>query len=60
VVIRLIRLERGAGCLHIMVQLISLHLEAASSLASYKSRLVLPLSYRLSQVVLEKRPLNLC
>ena len=29
-----------------------------SSLALFKSRLVLPLWYRLTQVVLEKRPLN--
>ena len=28
------------------------------SLSSFKSRLVLPLWYRLNQVVLEKRPLN--
>ena len=31
-----------------------------SSLASFKSRLVLPFCYRLTQVVLEKRPLNWC
>jgi len=31
-----------------------------SSLASFISRLVLPFSYRLTQVVLEKRPLNWC
>ena len=31
-----------------------------SSLASFKSRLVLPFWYRLTQVVLEKRPLNGC
>ena len=31
-----------------------------SSLASFKSRLVLPFWYRLIQVVLEKRPLNGC
>jgi len=30
------------------------------SLASFKSRLVLPFWYRLTQVVLEKRPLNGC
>ena len=35
------------------------HLDKApSSLASFKSRLVLPFWYRLTQVVLEKRPLN--
>ena len=31
-----------------------------SSLASFKSRLVLPFCYRLTQVVLENRPLNRC
>ena len=31
-----------------------------SSLAPFKSRLVLPFWYRLTQVVLEKRPLNGC
>jgi len=31
-----------------------------SSLASFKSRLVLPFWYRLTHVVLEKRPLNGC
>ena len=31
-----------------------------SSLASFKSRLVLPFWYWLTQVVLEKRPLNGC
>jgi len=31
-----------------------------SSLATFKSRLVLPFWYRLTQVVLEKRPLNGC
>jgi len=33
-------LERGAGCLH-MVQLMPLHPKTPSSLASFKSRLVL-------------------
>ena len=51
--------ERGADCLH-MVQLMPLHPETPSSLASFKSRLVLPFCYRLTQVVLEKRPLNGC
>ena len=36
------------------------HPKTPSSLASYKSRLVLPFWYRLTQVVLEKRPLNGC
>jgi len=43
-----------------MVQLMPLHPETPSSLASFKSRLVLPFWYRLTQVVLEKRPLNGC
>ena len=50
-------LERGADCLH-MVQLMPLHPKTPSPLASFKSRLILPLWYRLTQVVLEKRPLN--
>jgi len=50
-------LERGADCLH-MVQLTAS--QNPSSLASCKSRLVLLFWYRLSQVVLEKRPLNGC
>ena len=52
-------LEWGADCLH-MVRLMPLHLKTPSSLASFKSRLVLPFWYRLTQVVLEKRPLNGC
>jgi len=52
-----IYLQRGADCLHI-VQLMPLHAKAPSSLASFKSRLALPFWYRLTQVVLEKRPLN--
>jgi len=52
-----ISLERGADCLH-MVQLMPLHPKTASSLASFKSRLVLPFWYRLTQAVLGKRPLN--
>ena len=59
--------ERGADCLHI-VQLMplqpkipsSVHLETQSPLASVKSGLILPFWYRLTQVVLEKRPLNMC
>ena len=51
-------LEQGADCLH-MVQPMALHPKTPSSPASYKSRLVLPFSYWLTQVVLEKRPLNI-
>jgi len=54
-----IRLERGTDCLH-MVQLMPLHPKTPSSLASFKSRLVLPFWYQLTQVVLERRPLNGC
>ena len=50
-------LERGAHCLHV-VQLVPL--PSPSSLTSFKSRLVLPFWYRLTQVVLERRPLNRC
>jgi len=52
-------LQRGADCLH-MVQLMPLHPETPSSLAPFKSRLVLPFWCRFTQVVLEKRPLNGC
>ena len=52
-------LERGADCLH-MVQLMPLTSQTPSSLVSFKSRLVLPFWYWLTQVVLEKRPLNGC
>ena len=45
-------LQRGADCLHMA--------KTPSSRASFKSRLVLPFRYRLTQVVLEKRPLNGC
>jgi len=48
--------ERGADCLHI-VQLMPLHPQTPSSLASFKSRLVLPFWYRLTRVV---QPLNGC
>ena len=50
-------LKRGANCLH-MVQLMPLHPKKQSSLASFKSRLVLPFWYWLTQAVLEQRPLN--
>jgi len=52
-------LERGADCLH-MVQLMPLHPQTPSSLASFKSGLVLPFWYRLTQVVLEMRLVNRC
>ena len=48
-------LERGADC---FVHLMPLHLKTSSSLASFKSRLVLLFWYRLTLVVLEKKPLN--
>ena len=41
-------LERGTDCLH-MVQLMPLHPETPSSLASFKSRLVLPFWYQLTK-----------
>jgi len=50
-------LQRGAVCLH-MVQPMPLYLKTPPSLASFKSRLVLPFWYRLNQVVLEKRTSN--
>ena len=46
-------LEQGADCLH-MVQLMPLHPKTPSSLASFKSKLVLPFWYWLTQVVLEE------
>ena len=52
-------LEWGADCLH-MVQLMPLHPKTPSSPASFESRLVLPFCYRLTQVVLENRPLHKC
>jgi len=42
----------------IMVQLMQLHPKTPPSLASFKSTLVLPIWYRLTQAVLEKRPLK--
>ena len=43
-----------------MVRLMPLHLQTPSSLASFKSQLVLPFRYWLTQVVVEKRQLNGC
>ena len=54
-----IYLERGADCLYV-VQLMPLPPKTPSSLASFKSRWVLPFECRLAQVVLEKRPFNGC
>ena len=54
-----IRLKRSAVCLQ-MVQLMSRHPKTPSFLASFKSRLVLPFWCRLTQDVLEKKPLNWC
>ena len=48
-------LQRGVDCLHV-VQLMPLHPKTPpSARASFKSTLVLPFQYRLTQVVLEKR-----
>ena len=47
-------LEQGADCLH-MAQLMPLHPQTPSSLASFKSRLVFPFWYWLTQVVMEKK-----
>ena len=52
-------LEQGADCLHV-VQLMPLLPKTPSSLASFKSRLVLHFLYRLPQVVLERRLLIGC
>jgi len=52
-------LNWGADCLH-MVQLMPLPSETPSSLVSFKSRPILPFWYRLTRVVLEKRPLKVC
>jgi len=52
-------LERGADCLP-MVQLMPLHPKTPSSLVSFKSRVSLPFWYRVTQVILEKKPLNRC
>jgi len=47
--------EQYEDCLH-MVHLMPLHPKTPSSVASFKSRLVLPFWYRLTRVVLEKKP----
>ena len=48
-------LAQGADCLHIC-----LHLLFADATVIFKFRLFLPFWYQLTQVVLEKRPLNGC
>jgi len=50
-------LERGADSLHMVQQK---PLLSPSSVVSFKPRLVLPVWYQLTLVVLEKRPLNRC
>jgi len=51
----------GARCrLFVYYQLMPMHHKTSLSLASFISRLVLPSWYQLTQVVLEKRPLNGC
>jgi len=54
-----IGLEQGTDCLH-LVQLMPLHPKTPSYVACFKSRLVLPFWYQLTQVVLGKRLLNGC
>jgi len=49
----IICLQRRADCWH-MVQLMTLPSQPPMSLASFKSRLVLPFWYRLTEVVLGK------
>jgi len=44
----------------LVVQLMPLPSQTPSSLALFKFRLVLPFWYRLTQVILEKRPFNRC
>ena len=53
------RQSTKGNCLHI-VKLIPLHPQTLASLASSKSKLVLPFWYRLTQVIQEKRLLNGC
>ena len=52
-------LERGADCLH-TVELMPLHPQTPSPPVSFKSRLVSPLWYWLTQLVVRNRPLNGC
>ena len=58
----LMSMEQGADCLHYCIwsTWCCCILKTTSSLASFKSRLVLPFGYWLTQVVLEKRQLNGC
>jgi len=43
-------LQRGADCLHMVQLMMPLHPQTQSSLASFKSRLVLPIRYRLTRL----------
>ena len=52
-------LDRDADCLH-MVQLMPLRPQTLSALVWFESRLVLPFWCKLTQVVLEKKPLKEC
>jgi len=52
-------LERGSDCLH-MVQLMPLHPQPHNFFPHLNPDWFLPFWYRLTQVVLEKRPLNGC
>ena len=56
----LICLERGADFVCTWSSWCHCHPQTPSSLASLKSRLLLPFWYRLTQVVPENRPLNVC
>ena len=51
--------DRGVDCLH-MVQLMPVPSQNAINCCIIKSGLVLPFWYRLTQFVLEKRPLDGC
>jgi len=59
--LQIIKVHPNALSIHLHgIYKMPLHPKTPSSLASFKSKLVLPFWYRLTQVVLEKRPLNGC